>query len=155
MTNNDILRQLRYTFDLSDDKMMEIFALADLLTTRAEVSNWLKKDDDPNYLEMKDLELAIFLNGFIVLKRGKKDGPSPAPEKFLNNNAILKKLKIALNLKSDDVIDIFRLVNKRISEHEVSAFLRNYNQTQYRAFNDQYLRNLLHGLQLKYRPKND
>jgi uncharacterized protein YehS (DUF1456 family) len=155
MTNNDILRQLRYTFDFSDDKMIEIFAMADIITTRAKVSNWLKKFEDADYLEMLDVELAIFLNGFIILKRGKKEDSSPIPENFLNNNAILKKLKIALNLRSDDIIEVFRLVNKVIGEHEITAFLRNHKQTQYRAFNDQYLRNFLHGLQLKYRPKNN
>ncbi len=155
MTNNDILRQLRYTFDLGDDKMMEVFELGGLKTSRAEVSDWLKKIEDENYKEMVDLELAIFLNGFIVLKRGQKEGPSPIPEKFLNNNAILKKLKIALNLKSNEIIDIFRLVNTQIGEHELSAFFRSYKQSQYRAFNDQYLRNFLHGLQLKYRPKDN
>jgi uncharacterized protein YehS (DUF1456 family) len=155
MTNNDILRQLRYTFDLGDDKMMEVFELGGLKASRAEVSDWLKKIEDENYKEMVDLELAIFLNGFIVLKRGQKEGPSPTPEKFLNNNAILKKLKIALNLKSNEIIDIFRLVNKQIGEHELSAFFRSYKQSQYRAFNDQYLRNFLHGLQLKSRPKEN
>jgi uncharacterized protein YehS (DUF1456 family) len=154
MTNNDILRQLRYTFNFSDDKMMEIFAMADKITSRAQVSNWLKKYEESDYLEMLDVELAIFLNGLIVFNRGKKDGPSPTPENFLNNNAILKKLKIALNLRSDDIIEIFRLVNKIISEHEITAFMRNHKQAQYRAFNDQYLRNFLHGLQLKYRPKD-
>ena len=153
MTNNDILRQLRYTFDFSDDKMMEIFTLGEMKTNRAQVSAWLKKMEDPDFLEMIDEELAIFLNGFIVLNRGKKEGPSPSPEQFLNNNAILKKIKIALNFKTEDIIDVFSLLKIDISEHEVTAFLRNYKQSQYRAFNDQYLRNFLHGLQLKYRPK--
>ncbi len=153
MTNNDILRQLRYTFDLSDDKMMEVFALGDLIASRSKISNWLKKDDDPEMQIIADQELAIFLNGFIVLKRGKKDGPTPAPEKFLNNNDIFKKLKIALSLKSEDIIAVFALVNKTLSEHELSAFFRNHKQAQYRPVNDQYLRNFLHGLQVKYRPK--
>ena len=47
MNNNDILRSLRYTFDFNDSSMIEIFGLADLPVTRSEVSNWLKKDDDP------------------------------------------------------------------------------------------------------------
>ena len=60
MNNNDILRRTRYTFDLSDDQMIQIFALADHETTRAEVSNWLKKDDHPEQQQLYDKELAIF-----------------------------------------------------------------------------------------------
>ena len=153
MTNNDILRQLRYTFDFSDDQMMEIFALGDMIASRSKISNWLKKEEDPEMEKIVDQELAIFLNGFIILKRGKKDGPTPAPEKFLNNNDIFKKLKIALSLKSDDIIAAFALVNKHITESELSAFFRNHKQAQYRPVNDQYLRNFLHGLQMTYRPK--
>ena len=63
--------------------------------------NWLKKDDDPAYQQLSDLELATFLNGLIVEKRGKKDGPQPAPEQKLNNNIIFMKLKIAFNLNAE------------------------------------------------------
>ena len=47
MNNNDIIRRIRYTFDLNDDKMIEVFALGEHETNRSEVSDWLKKDDDP------------------------------------------------------------------------------------------------------------
>ncbi|MBC7655130.1 MAG: DUF1456 family protein, partial [Oligoflexus sp.] len=69
MTNNDILRRLRYTFDFNDDKMIAIFASADKEVTRAEISNWLKKEEDEDYKSMHDLSFAIFLNGFINTKR--------------------------------------------------------------------------------------
>ena len=49
MDNNDIIRRIRYAFDLSDAKMIEIFALADHEVTRPQISNWLKKDDDPYF----------------------------------------------------------------------------------------------------------
>lgn len=74
MNNNDILRRLRYTFDLSDEEMMKIFALAERESSRAEISNWLKKDDNPEQENLYDRELATFLNGFINLKRGKREG---------------------------------------------------------------------------------
>ena len=80
MNNNDILRSIRYTFDLSDSTMIEIFGLADLAVTRAEVSDWLKKEDDPEFKAINDLQLATFLNGLINYKRGKKEGTQPVPE---------------------------------------------------------------------------
>lgn len=151
MDNNDILRRVRYTFDFDDKKMIELFAIADHQVTRAEVSNWLKKDDDPDFQMMDDLYLAIFLNGLINDRRGKKEELQPLPEKKLNNNIIFRKLKIALNLQDDDILEILMLVDLRIGKHELSAFFRNPTQKQYRPCKDQILRNFIHGMQVKYR----
>lgn len=151
MNNNDVIRRVRYTFDYNDDKMMEIFALAEKEVTRAQISDWLKKDDDPNFKGIYDKDLATFLNGFINLKRGKREGPQPKPEKTLNNNLILRKLKIALNLRDDEMVEIFDLVDMRISKHEINAFFRKPTQSQFRFCKDQFLRNFLYGMQKKYR----
>ncbi|MEL7530278.1 MAG: DUF1456 family protein, partial [Bacteroidota bacterium] len=115
MTNNDILRRIRYIFDLSDDKMIKLFALAEMEVSRAEVSDWLKKEEDPDAEIILDQELASFLNGFISDRRGKREGPQPIAEKRLNNNLILRKLKIALNLKNEDMLDIFALADRHLS----------------------------------------
>lgn len=151
MTNNDILRRLRYTFDFNDDKMIALFALAEHTVTRAQVSDWLKKDDHEAFQELSDKELAIFLNGLINDKRGKRDGPQMPPEERLNNNIILRKLKIALNLKDTDMVAILKSVDLRVSKHELTAFFRNPKQNQYRLCHDQFMRNFLHGLQVTYR----
>jgi uncharacterized protein YehS (DUF1456 family) len=130
--------------------MIELFALAGHTVTRALVSDWLKKEDHPSFLNLDDYQLAIFLNGFIVDKRGKKDGEQPIPESRLNNNIIFRKLRIALNLKDEDILKILELAEMRISKHELSAFFRNPTQSQYRPCNDQILRNFLVGLQTKH-----
>jgi len=152
MITNDILRRLRYAFEMNDTKVIELFALAEKEVTRAQISNWLKKDDDPAQIQCSDTELAYFLNGFINDKRGKKDDIQPQPEKRLTNNIIFRKLRIALNLKDDDILDILKLVNYRVSKHELSAFFRKPDHRQYRECKDQILRNFLHGLQVKHRP---
>jgi len=149
MTNNDILRRIRYTFDFSDSKMIEIFALAGHTVTRSLVSDWLKKEDNPTFLCLDDYQLAIFLNGLIIDKRGKKEGEQPIPERQLNNNIIFRKLRIALNLKDEGILEMLELADMRISKHELSAFFRSPNQSQYRPCNDQILRNFLVGLQTK------
>ena len=151
MTNNDILRRVRYVFDFGDSKMISIFGLGGRQVTREQISAWLKKDDDPAFKECTDTELAIFLNGLIVEKRGPKDGPQPKPEVGLTNNLIFMKLKIALNLRSDDVLAILALAELRISKHELSAFFRKTGHKHYRECKDQILRNFLNGLQRKYR----
>jgi len=151
MNNNDVLRRIRYVFDFGDSKMIAIFGKADHEVTRGQVSDWLKKDDDPAYQECSDTQLAIFLNGLINDKRGKKEGAQPEPEARLNNNIIFMKLKIALNLKAEDVLEILELAEFRISKHELSAFFRKPGHKHYRECKDQILRNFLQGMQLKYR----
>ncbi len=152
MTNNDIMRRIRYTFDFNDSKMIAIFGLADKTVSREEVSNWLKKDDDPAFERCNDNTMALFLNGLINHKRGKKEGAQPEPEHRINNNIIFRKLKIALNLKAEDVLEIMNLGKLNISKHELSAFFRNPDHKHYRECKDQILRNFLNGMQLKYRP---
>ena len=154
MTNNDILRRIRYIFDFGDSKMIAVFGLADHQVSREQISDWLKNDDDPAYLACSDTQLAIFLNGLINDKRGRKEGVQPEPEKRLTNNIILKKLKIALNLKAEDVLEILHLAGFQLSKHELSAFFRKPGHKHYRECKDQILRNFLKGMQLKYRQKN-
>lgn len=147
MTNNDIIRQLRYLFDYSDNKIIAIFKLVEYDINEKDLEAWFRKDDDPLLVEMNDKIFATFLNGLIIEKRGKKDGPLPKAEKRLNNNIILKKLKIALNLKSDEILGLFTAVGMRISKHEISAFFRNPEHKSFRLFGDQFLRNFLRALQ--------
>ena len=59
MTNNDIIRRLRYTFNLNDSEVIKIFALAGYTATREQISNWLKKDDDPRFKDIIDVEISI------------------------------------------------------------------------------------------------
>ncbi|WP_114749940.1 YehS family protein [Pleomorphovibrio marinus] len=151
MKNNDVLRSIRYTFDFDDDTMIKIFAEAELGVTRAEVCDWLKAEEDPEYKPINDYKLATFLNGLINHKRGKKEGKQPVPESRLTNNLILKKLKIALNLTTEDMLQILEKAERKISPHELSAFFRRPEQSQYRLCKDQIMRNFLHGLQLVYR----
>ena len=153
MTNNDILRRLRYTFNFNDSKMVSVFALANMKTTKPQIEKWLKKEDDEGYDRISDFDLATFLNGFIVENRGIKDGKIPQAEDELDNNLVLRKLKIALNLKDTDMIEILQLADFRLGKAELSAFFRNPSHKHYRKCKDQILRNFLQGLQIKYRKK--
>ncbi|GAB3175711.1 YehS family protein [Telluribacter humicola] len=152
MNNNDILRRLRFAFDLNDAEMIRLFKLGGYEANRAEVSDWLKKEEDPEHKGLVDVRLSNFLNGFIVDKRGKKDGEEPQAEKKTNNNLVLRKLKIALSMNDTDMLEVFDLVGFRISKHELSAFFRNPTNSHYQPCKDQILRNFLVGLQMKYRP---
>lgn len=150
MTNNDVLRRLRYTFSLKDQKVKDIFALANRQVTLEQIAAWLKKDDEPDMLPLADVELASFLNGFIVEKRGRSDKAMPAPEKQLTKNLILKKLKIALSLQTEDMITLLASVDVKLSNGEITAFFRNPEHKNYRHCKAQVLRNFLMALQLKH-----
>lgn len=151
MNNNDVLRRIHYAFDYKESKIVEIFDLADLKVTQEQVGNWLIQDDDPAFQVCSDLQLATFLNGLIYDRRGKKEGPQPIPEQQINNNIIFRKLKIALDMKAEDILDILQLTDTHISKHELSALFRKPGHKHYRNCVDQILLNFLNGLQLKYR----
>jgi len=152
MSNNDILRSIRYTFDINDFLMIEIFGKAGVEVDRSTVANWLKKDDEEEFKPIYDKDLAAFLNGFIIIKRGKKEGKEIVNEKSLSNNQVLRKIKIALSLIDEDMLNMLKAAEFRLSKHELSAFFRNPSQSQYRDCKDQVLRNFLKGLQLTFRP---
>ena len=152
MFNNDVMRRIRYSLDINDTRMIRIFAHSDLQVTRNQVCNWLSRDDNPEFQKCTDIQFSQFLNGLIVELRGAKDGPLPQPEQHLTNNMIFKKLRIALNLKAEDILDIMKLAGFTFSKHELSSLFRKPDHKHYRECKDQTLRRFLKGVQLKYRP---
>jgi uncharacterized protein YehS (DUF1456 family) len=150
MINNDILRRLRYTFDFDDHKMIGIFALAGFKASRDDVRAWLKQDEDADYKSCGNPAFIAFLDGLIIEKRGPKDGPAVVADMTLNNNVVFRKLKIALNLQAEDILDLLALTEFRMSKHELSAFFRKPDHKHYRECKDQILRNFLTGMQKKY-----
>lgn len=144
------MRRLRYTFNFNDKQMVAIFASAEESVNREQISQWLKKDNDSDFVAINDSLLATFLNGFINEKRGKKPGSQIAPEKRLTNNIILTKLKIALNLQAEQIITLLNDVDFRLSKPELSAFSRKPDHKHYRECKDQVLRNFLQAVDKKY-----
>jgi uncharacterized protein YehS (DUF1456 family) len=153
MNRNDILRRVRYIFDFDDSKMMELFELGGSTLSRSRMCDFLKQESDPAFVVCREDELARFLNGLIILKRGKREDGCPKPQLLLNNNTVLNKLKIALNLRAEDIISILSTVDVEIGKSELSAFFRKPDHPHYRDCKDQILRNFLMGLQHRYRGK--
>lgn len=149
MTNNDVLRRLRYLLNLKDNQVIKIFSLVKVSVTDSQVISWLKKDDEPDMLPIMDVELAQFLNGLIIFKRGHKDGPLPAAESELNYNLILRKLKIAFNLQAEEIIELVKHNGLEIGKSELSAFFRKPEHKHYRSCKEQFLRHFINGLQAK------
>jgi uncharacterized protein YehS (DUF1456 family) len=64
----------------------------------------------------------------------------------LTNNDIIKKLRVALKLRDDDIVEILGLVDYKISKSELGAFFRKEDHPKYMEMQDQILRNFLNGL---------
>ena len=154
MTNNDILRRIRYALNLNDSTMIAIFKLAEYETDQATVTALLKKEEDNGLVACSDRVLGYFLDGLIIHKRGKKEtepGQARKTASPLTNNAILKKLRIALELKEDDMLAVLKLADVDISKHELTALFRKEGHKNYKECGDQFLRKFLKGLSLRYR----
>lgn len=155
MTNNDILRSVRYMLDLSDIKVAEIARLADadLDIDKDVVQRFLSKEDDAEYLNCADRVLASFLDGLIIHRRGRNEAlPPRPPERRVSNNIVLKKLRVAFELRDVDMHAIFAETGFPVSKPELSALFRQPGHKHYRACGDQILRNFLKGLTSRLRP---
>ena len=150
MTNNDFLRRLRYALNIKDNIMVQIFKKGNIIVTREDVIDYLKKDIDEGFKKLSNTDLISFLDGLIIQKRGKKEDGTPVPKikvtKNNLNNILLRKLRIALAFKSYDMIRIFKLGGIEISEGELSALFRREDHKNYKECGDKYVRVFLKGL---------
>lgn len=161
MNNNDRLLRLRYAIDLKDTDMMKAFELGGIPVTKEEVRAILTRvhdkheDNTANNVYEKAINNQVFdafLNGLILLARGpQKD--KPVEEKTQKskeikhiNNVMLKKVKIALSMTTEDILAIFAEVALYPSKGEIGAFLRKEGQRNFKPCGDKYMRNFLKGL---------
>jgi uncharacterized protein YehS (DUF1456 family) len=171
MENNDILIRLRYALDIKNKDVAEIFKLGGIEVTKEEVLKMLTKSNDiyddeadnesdiAENIKINNMKLESFLNGLIIFKRGKQDpkpGQPDRPALSLKNNEsinniLLKKLKIALALTSEDMIDVLEEAGVTITKGELSALLRKEGHKNYKECGDKYARNFLKGLAVTYR----
>ncbi len=147
MLSNDVLRSLRYILKNSNTDLLRILALADTEVSAQQLAPWLKKEDDEGFVRCPDIVLSAFLNGLIYDRRGKIESAPPlAVERRINNNIVLKKLRIAFALKTDDILAILTEQKFRVSLPEITAFMRAPGNKNYRECGDQMLRYFLRGL---------
>jgi uncharacterized protein YehS (DUF1456 family) len=154
MINNDVLRSLRYMLDLGDQHVVELARLADpaFPLEKDAVHAFLLREDEPGYQACSDAVLAHVLDGLIIHLRGRDDSVAPRPvEKRIRNNVVLKKLRVAFELKDVDMHQVFADAGFPVSKPELSALFRQPGHKNYRACGDQLLRNFLKGLTLRVR----
>ncbi|HUF79527.1 MAG TPA: DUF1456 family protein [Burkholderiales bacterium] len=154
MINNDVLRSIRFMLDLADGKIVEITRLAapDTGLGQEQVQAYLKKEGEHGFVECPGEVLGAFLDGLVVHYRGPREDATPRPaDKHVNNNVVLKKLRVAFELKDVDMHDVFQSAGFPVSRPELSALFRQRGHKNFRQCGDQMLRNFLKGLTLRFR----
>ena len=154
MTNNDVLRGMRYALALSTAALAEIFSLSGQMVAQDKIVNLLKKDEEEGFIVCTDALIEDFLSGLIIYRRGRQnDKPARPPQTIetITNNSILKKLRIALILQESDMLGILQQAGNPVSKSELSALFRKAGHNNYKECGDQFLRNFLKGLALRCR----
>ncbi|MDX2352279.1 DUF1456 family protein [Pseudomonas sp. NPDC077382] len=147
MINNDVMRSVRYILNVNDAKIAEITRLTGCEIPDSEAVAYLKKDDEDGFKPCPDRIMAHFLDGLVIYKRGKDESrPTPPIELPVTNNMVLKKLRVAFELKEDDMHAILQSVDFPVSKPELNALFRKAGHSNYRVCGDQLLRNFLKGL---------
>ena len=90
------------------------------------------------------------MDGFIIEKRGvRPDGTVPEPVDVLSNNEILKKLRIALEMRDEEMTAAFKKADFVVSKAELGSFFRKEGHRHYRPCPEQVLRKFIQGLGMK------
>jgi uncharacterized protein YehS (DUF1456 family) len=157
MTNNDVLRSLRFALELDNNTLVALIATAsegNVQLPLRQLASMLKNDDESDFAPMPDGLLGLVLAGLIIKNRGKREGApgaAAAPPEQMTNNRVMRALRIALTLKDSDLVGIFALADVAVSKSELGALFRREDHRNYQPCGDQFLRNFLRGLALWYR----
>lgn len=157
MNHNDVLRRLRYALDLNDDDIVRLIGLGGVEITAADVPGYLARIDRAGFAPCPDAVLAGFLDGLVLERRGPRDpsAPAPPPSDVLDNNLILKKLRIALQLQQSDLLELLSLGGMQVTASELGALFRNPSHKHYKLCGNQLLRKFVDGLTTKLRGTDD
>jgi len=148
---NEILYRIYKALGLSIEEMLEAYHLAEYPMQRAHLEALLKRRQDKGFKVCSYEELGVFLDGLIILKRG------PSPKKAdddalveLTNNLILKKLRVALQLKEPDTEVVFNLADVMLTKQELKSLFRSENHKNFKACSNELLMAFLEGLDEYY-----
>ncbi len=156
MESNLLLRRLRYALSMRNRDVQDIIALGKRKLTDEQVRGILHREGDPEFALATIEDLSAFLDGLIIHRRGKRElapGQEPPPTILAStNNTVLRKLRIAFDLKEQGMLELLELGGFRLSKAELSALFRKEGHKHYRECGDQVLRYFVGGLTKKLRP---
>ena len=144
---NEILYRIQKALNLSIEEMLKAYELEDYKMDASHLESLLKRHQDKGFAAASYEELGVFLDGLVTLKRGpspKKSNDDEAVE--LTNNLILKKIRIALELKEQEIQIIFALVDVDLSKQQLSSLFRKEEHKNFKPCSDDLLMAFLEGL---------
>jgi len=145
MTPSEIIKELKVALDLNRAQIMHLYELEEFPITKERLDSILKNRSKKNSSNATYEELGVFLDGLISQKRGKPKA-APAEDVVLDNNLILKKLRVALNLKDTEIAIIFELADFKISKSAMKDLFRSYTHPKYRECDNKTLKAFIEGL---------
>lgn len=156
MIRNDVVRRLQFALSLRNRDVQDLFKLGGCKLEDEQVRALLLKETDEGFVECDIETLTCFLDGLISNLRGaapSKPGQAP-PARVLasDNNMVLRKLRIALDLREEGMLEHLAKGGFTMSKHELSALFRKKGHKHFRAAGDQVLRYFLAGLHRIRRP---
>jgi len=147
LKTNDILYKIQKALNLSSNDMMKTYELEAYKMDSAHLDSLLKKRQDKGFKLCSYEELGVFLDGLVALKRGPSPKKSNTDEIVeLTNNLILKKLRIALELKEAETEIIFSLGEADLSKQQLASLFRKEGHKNFKACSDELLMAFLDGL---------
>jgi uncharacterized protein YehS (DUF1456 family) len=152
MAHNGTLRSIRDALNLDDSAMISIFKESGREIGLSTITALTSSEDDETYIPCADPVFGFFLDGLIIHKRGRKNdapGLPSQPALRLTRNDIIKKLRIALDLKEDEMISIFKTSRIEVSKSDLSALFRKEGNKHYKECSEQLFKEFLKGLSLR------
>ncbi len=147
MQINDILFKIKTALSLKSSEIVKAYSLVEHNITEDRISNILKRRQDRDYEEATYEELGLFLDGLVILKRGENPKKSESDEVVeLTNNLILKKLRVAMNLKESELVIIFALAEVTLSKRQIGSLFRKEGGKNFKSCSDELLMAFIDGL---------
>ncbi|MCH6258407.1 DUF1456 family protein [Puniceicoccaceae bacterium K14] len=153
MTNNEVMISVRYVLEIKNKEVVQMIKDGGVELGVLDVVALLKGEEEEGFVECPTENLHAFLDGLILQRRGPSDGSA---KKFstatINNNTILRKLRIAFEMKDTDVIAALKRAGFTVSKGELSTLFRAPTHKHFMKCGDQFLCNFLKGLTQDLRP---
>jgi len=147
MQINDILFRITKALSLTTSELIEVYTLAEYTMSEERLISILKRRQDKGYAEATYEELGVFLDGLVLLKRGVSDKVAKEEEALpLTNNLIMKKLRVAMELKEAELIIIFSLAETNLTKRQIGAFFRKEGSKNFKEASDELLMKFIDGL---------
>jgi uncharacterized protein YehS (DUF1456 family) len=147
INTNEVIYKLQQALSLTLEEMIEAYKLENYDMSQIHLKRLLTRRQEKDFMLCSYEELGVFLDGLVTLKRG------PSPKKphereviELSNNLILKKLRIALELKEAETEIIFGLADVELSKQQLASLFRKEGHKNFKVCSDELLMAFLEGL---------